>query len=128
MSAQAPGDRRPNAPAAPESTRFIVMASAPIAVGFGLLGIETHADATPEQLEQVLEELVVRRQSALVFVEGELARGDGRWSRLVRDQSCTIVLVELPPLHAGADYHFAIEDRIAEVLGPSSLEHTTDGG
>jgi len=127
MSAEAPQDR-PNVPAAPAPARFIVMASAPIAVGFGLLGVEWHADPTPDQLEQLLEELVDRRQSALVFVEEKLARGEGRWSRHVRDQSCNILLVELPPLHVGPGYRSAIDERIAGVLGSSSLEPTNDGG
>jgi vacuolar-type H+-ATPase subunit F/Vma7 len=81
-----------------DAARVIVMASAPVAVGFGLLGVELVRDATEEALERLLEELVSHRQSALVFVETTLTRSNGRWLTYVREVSSNVLLVELPPL------------------------------
>lgn len=111
-----------NAPPTLDRARFVVLASAPVAVGFGLLGIESIADATEDELEQLLEKLVTHRQSAMVFVEENLARGGGRWLTYVRDQSTSVILVEIPGLKGAQEHESAIEGLIRVALGLSSTE------
>jgi vacuolar-type H+-ATPase subunit F/Vma7 len=89
------------------AARVMVMASAPIAEGFALLGIEAVPDATPEQLERVLEELFHRKQQALVLLDSRLGRSGGKWLKRVREESNRVIVVEIPGL-----------------LGPSTPEQT----
>lgn len=105
-------------------TRIIAMGSAALAEGFALIGVETHANATPEELESLLASLVKGQEKALLFIEHDLARSAGPWLRRVRDQGGHIVAVEIPRLHAPRDYHPLVEDLVKSVLGPSALEET----
>lgn len=105
-------------------TRIIAMGGAALAEGFGLIGVETHANATPELLESLLAELVKRQENALLFIEHDLARSAGPWLARVRDRGGRIVVVEIPQLHAPRAYHPMVEDLVKSVLGPASLEET----
>lgn len=104
------------------STRIIAMGGAALAEGFGLIGVETYANATPEMLESLIAELVKRQEKALLFIEHDLARSGGQWLTRVRDQGGRIVVVEIPQLHAPRAYHPLVEDLVRNVLGPASLE------
>lgn len=118
QAAQGRGDA-PRGPA-----RIIVAGSAALTEGFGLIGVETLPDATPQQLDDLLAELWRRDEKALVFIEHGLARSAGPWLKRVRDDSGRIVVTEVPPLHAPRDYHPLVEDVVRAVLGPSALEES----
>lgn len=105
-----------------QPTRIIVMGSAALTEGFSLIGIETVANATPQQLENVLAELVKRQEKALLFLEHGLARSGGAWLARVRESGGRIVIVEIPQLHAPGEYHPLVEELVKNVLGPSALE------
>lgn len=111
--------------AAPAPTRMIALGSAALTGGFNLIGFETVADATPQALEHLLAELFTTRQKALVVVEEELARSDGPWLKRVRNEGGRIVVVEVPPLQAPANYRPPVEDLVESILGPSALEERT---
>lgn len=100
------------------------MGSAALAEGFGLIGVETYANATPEILELLLAELTKRQEKALLFIEHDLARSGGPWLARVRDQGGRIVVVEIPQLHAPRAYHPMVEDLVKNLLGPAALEET----
>lgn len=104
-----------------QPTRFIAMGSAALTDGFSLIGLETWPDATPEQLEQLLRELVTGEQRALLFLEHGLARSGGPWLARVRNEAGRIVVTEIPALHAPADYHPAVDEIVRGALGPSAL-------
>lgn len=111
-------EQTPNVPA----TRMIALGSAALTEGFSLIGIETLADATPEQLENLLADLVRRQEKALVFLEHSLARSQGPWLRHVREEGGRIVIAEVPPLHTPGDYHPQVEDVVRAILGAQALE------
>lgn len=111
-------EQSPNMPA----TRMIALGSAALTEGFSLIGIETVADATAEQLENLLADLVRRQEKALVFLEHHLARSEGPWLRHVREEGGRIVIAEVPPLHAPGDYHPQVEDVVRAILGAQALE------
>lgn len=104
------------------TTRMIALGSAALTGGFNLIGFETVADASPQSLEQLLAELFTSRQKALVLVEEGLARSNGPWLRRVRNEGGRIVVVEVPPLQAPADYRPPVEALVESILGPSALE------
>lgn len=103
-------------------TRMIALGGAALIEGFGLIGVETRPDATPEQLETLLAELVRNQEKALLFLEDALARGSGPWLRRVREEGGRIVIAEVPPLHAPQDYHPPVEELVHSILGPQALE------
>ncbi|HEX9626692.1 MAG TPA: V-type ATP synthase subunit F [Acidiferrobacterales bacterium] len=104
------------------ATRMIALGSAALIEGFGLIGVETRPDATAEQLETLLAELVRNQDKALLFLEDALARGDGPWLRRVREEGGRIVIAEVPPLNAPEDYHPPVEALVLSILGPQALE------
>ncbi len=104
------------------NTRMLALGSAPLVQGFALIGFEVHPDATPEQLETVLAGLHRSHATALVLVEHDLARQGGEWYARLRAEGGRIVLAEVPPLSAPADYHPAVEDLMTEILGEQALE------
>ena len=57
--------------------RLIAVGGAALVQGFALLGAETYEDATGEDLERVLADVLRGRDQALIFVERGLA-GRGR--------------------------------------------------
>lgn len=103
-------------------TRMIVLGSAALAEGFGLIGVETYPDATPEVLEELLAGLFRRQEKALVFLEHDLARREGPWLKRVREEGGRIVIAEIPPLYAPENYHPQVEDVVRSILGNQALE------
>lgn len=103
-------------------TRMIAIGGSALMEGFGLLGVETLADPTPEQVEALLAGLVRGQQKALVFLEHALARDPGPWLTRVRAEGGRIVVAEIPPLHAPEAYRSAVEEVVRAILGPQALE------
>ena len=103
-------------------TRLIMMGSAALTAGFSLIGFETWPDATDEQLEQLLIELQQRGDTALIFLEPELANCDCNILQDIQKQGGHIVVTEIPPLDAPGDYRPQVEDLVISVLGKSALE------
>ncbi len=106
-------------------TRMLALGSSALTEGFALIGFETVPDATAEDLEEVLAELVRGNQRAMVIVERTLARGNGRWLNQVRNEGGRIVLAEVPELSAPSNYHPLVEDLVESILGPQALEEKT---
>ena len=104
------------------ATRMIALGSAALTEGFSLIGIETLPDATIEQLENLLADLVRKQEKALVFLEHSLARSQGRWLKHVREEGGRIVIAEVPPLHTPEDYHPQVEDVLHAILGAQALQ------
>ncbi len=118
MSATVPA----GAETAVSATRIIALGSAALTDGFTLIGVETLPDATTEQLETLLADLVRRKEKALVFLEHSLARSNGPWLRHVREEGGRIVIAEVPPLHTPGEYHPQVEDVVRAILGAQALE------
>ncbi len=102
--------------------RIIAMGGQALIEGFALLGCETYAEASPEDVERVLADLLRRKQKAMVFLEHSLNRVGGPNLERARSEGGEIVVSEVPPLHAPEDYHPPVEELVTRVLGPSALE------
>ena len=103
------------------AARLIVLGSAGLAGGFGLIGAEVHADADQAKVEIVLEQLVRDGDEALVLLETHLAHGGGYWLNRLRSEGGRVVITELPPLPAPHDYAPAVDEVVRAVLGPEAL-------
>ena len=101
--------------------RLVVLGSAGLTEGFGLIGAELHPDATPERVEQVLAELAASGEAALVLLESNLAHAGGPWLKRLRNEGGRIVVTELPPLAAPQDYAPEVDEVVRAVLGPEAL-------
>lgn len=106
-------------------TRMIALGAAPLMEGFALIGFETHANASPAQLEALLEQLVRSDTRALVLLEEGLARSAGPWLNRVRNEGGNIVVTEVPALHQAHEYHPQVEDLVTSILGANALEEIT---
>ena len=105
-----------------EPTRMIALGSEALTTGFSLIGFETVPDATPEQLETLLRELVRGNQTALLIIESDLARSEGKWLKRVREEGGRIVVAEVPPLQAPGSFRPRVEDLVKAILGASALD------
>jgi vacuolar-type H+-ATPase subunit F/Vma7 len=108
-------------------TRMIALGAAPLMEGFALIGFETHSNASAEQLETLLEQLVRNNTRALVLLEAGLARSTGPWLNRVRSEGGNIVVTEVPALHQAQEYHPQVEDLVTSILGDSALEELNSG-
>ena len=103
-------------------TRLIAMGSAELTLGFRLIGFEIFPDATTEDVERLLNELIARRETALVLLEPGLAHSGTPALERVRSEGGRIVVTEVPSLRSPQDYHPDVEDVVRSVLGPGALE------
>ena len=102
--------------------RLVVLGSAGLAGGFGLIGAEVYPDADAATVEAVLEQLAASGDAALVLLETHLARGGGGWLERLRNEGGHIVITELPPLPTPSDYAPAVDEVVRAVLGPEALK------
>ena len=105
--------------------RLIAVGGAALVQGFALLGAETYEDATGEDLERVLADVLRGRDQALIVVESGLVARGGRNLDRVRREGGRIIVSEIPPLDAPESYRPPVEALVTRVLGPSALEERT---
>ncbi len=101
--------------------RLLALGSKHLMDGFELLGFETYPEANPSILEDVLCELLNKKEKALVFVEQNLLTNTGSCYQRIRQDSGEVVLVSLPPLNDAQNYHPPVEELVKRVLGASAL-------
>lgn len=110
----------------PQSTlapaRMIALGSAALMEGFALIGFETHADPTPESIEDLLQELLRTQQSALIVIEQSLALHPGRHLQRAQREGGRIVITEIPEIGMSGSYHSRVESLVQNILGPAALE------
>jgi len=102
--------------------RLLFFGETALTEGFSLIGFETFANATVEELDRVLAELLQTRSTALVLLDHEVARLESRMLPRVRKEGGRILVTEVPSLRNPGDYHSAIDDQVSALLGGSSLE------
>lgn len=102
--------------------KIIAIGNAALMDGFALLGIETHANASAEEINTVLTELVNTRERALVYLQQDLISADIPIIQQLRLNGGSILICEIPDLQAATDYQPAVEKLITRVLGSSALE------
>ena len=104
--------------------KIIALGSAALMDGFALLGIETHADLAPADIDELLSGLVRRRERALIYLQQDLMTDDIPMIRQLRSQGGAILICEIPSLRAAESYRPEVEKLIGRVLGSSMLEQS----
>lgn len=102
--------------------KILALGDAALMDGFALLGIETHADLGPAEIDAILASMVRRREPALVFMQQDLMTADIPMIGQLRSQGGAILICEIPSLHGAGDYRPEVEKLIGRVLGTSMLE------
>ncbi|MDH3219356.1 MAG: V-type ATP synthase subunit F [Gammaproteobacteria bacterium] len=105
---------------------IIAIGTAALMDGFALLGIRTYADASTDEINSVLTELARSRERALVYLQQDLMTADIPMIQQLRNQGGSILICEIPNLHAAGEYRPAVEKLIGRVLGNSILELRLD--
>lgn len=103
-------------------TRMLFMGSAALTDGFQLIGFETWPDATPDQLNEVLETLVENRENAFVIIDHDLAKQECPMLDRVRREGGRIVVTEVPPLNDPVNFSGIIDTRVQALLGESDRQ------
>ena len=94
--------------------------------GFALLGIRTCADASAAEINDLLGDLVRRRERALVYIQQDLISEETPIVQQLRLQGGSILICEIPQLRGAAEYRPQVEQLIRRVLGSSMLERGVD--
>ncbi len=106
--------------------KIIAIGNSALMDGFALLGIETHADATADEINSVLTGLARNRERALVYLQQDLMSAEIPMIQQLRAQGGSILICEIPDLNTADDYQPAVEKLIGRVLGSSVLEARPD--
>jgi vacuolar-type H+-ATPase subunit F/Vma7 len=102
--------------------RLLFLGEQALAQGFALIGFETWPDATPEQLDTVLEELRNERRGALVLIDQHLARAGSKWLPRIEEEGRHVAVIEVPRLADPNGFHLDIDDELQALLGGAQLE------
>ena len=102
--------------------RLLFFGERALTAGYGLIGFETFPDASVEQLDHVLTELLQTRSTALVLIDQRVARLDSRLLPRIRKEGGRILVTEVPSLRSPGEYHSDIDDQVSLLLGGSRLE------
>lgn len=102
--------------------KIIAIGNSALMDGFALLGIETYADASADEINAVLTELVRARERALVYLQQDLISDEIPMVQQLRLKGGSILICEIPDLQTANDYQPEVEKLIGRVLGSSALE------
>jgi len=98
-------------------THLYFLGEAALANGFRLAGFQVIADATEEQLDDLLQGMVKKRECAFVILDQTLYNANLPVLQQLRNEGGRILLSQVPPLHNPADIHSPVDSRIAQLLG-----------
>ncbi len=104
-----------------QPTRMLFLGDAALTDGFQLIGFETRADPTFEELEQVLRELVSGKHNALVILDSALAASGSLTLKKIRAEGGRIVITEVPALCDPDNFQCDIDDQVRSLLGGHSV-------
>lgn len=96
--------------------RLIAMGDEALVQGFALIGFETWPDADPDELDDLLGELMQMRQQALVLLQSRLMRSGMPNLQRVLDEGGRIVIAEIPSLEQADGFRPSVEEMLHAVL------------
>ena len=95
---------------------MIFMGASALTDGFRLIGFETWPSATEQELDELLGELASTNSQALVLLQSRLARCQSSNLRRVQSEGGRIVIAEIPPLEAPAEFRSGIEEMLQTIM------------
>jgi vacuolar-type H+-ATPase subunit F/Vma7 len=104
------------------TTQLHFLGDRALAEGFALIGFEVKPDATPGQLDKLLQELLRERENAFIVIDQKLAAAGSRLLPRVYDEGGRIVVLEVPPLAEPEGFRLDIDEQVQSLLGGKKLE------
>ena len=102
--------------------RILAIGNQALMDGFALLGIETYADISISQLEQILIDLRRQDERALVYLQQDLAQADLPVLTYLRNEGGRVLISEIPDILSADAYQASVDQLIARVMGKHILE------
>ena len=102
--------------------RIMAIGNEPLMDGFSLLGMETYADISENELELLLTEVLESKERALIYLQQDLAQANIPVLDKIRKEGGSILISELPHLHQPDHRLATIDTLITRVMGASALE------
>lgn len=103
-------------------TRMLFLGEESLADGFRLIGFETHASPTPEEVDRILRDLRRNREKAFVVVDDAVMGQEIPNLKRVRKEGGRIVVIAVPSLSAPTLLASEVADRLAALFGVAALE------
>ncbi len=107
--------------------RVLAMGHSALMDGFALLGIETWPDATLQDVEQELKQLLRSKERAMIYLQSDLAQADNALLQMIRNEGGDILISEIPDLLSAQQYQAPVDQLIARVLGANAAQEVTHG-
>ncbi len=104
-------------------TRMIAMGGRPLMEGFAILGFETWPNASIEDLDKLLLQLIQSGHKAFLLLETYLSQSQSSILTKVRTHGGKIIVTELPAINDAHNFHPFVEDLVIQVLGHQALEN-----
>lgn len=111
----------PQEPAEAPPTRMLFLGADSLADGFRLIGFETHANPSAEDVDQVFRQLRQSRDKAFVVVDDAVMRSDAANLAQVRREGGRIVVVSVPPLAGPVELESEVADRLQAMFGSGHI-------
>jgi len=102
--------------------RIIAIGNRALMDGFAIIGVETYVDADRLEIEKLLNELVSKRQRALIYLQQDLELCKIPAFQKLRNEGGDILVCEIPALHEPANRHTTLDSMITRVMGASVLD------
>lgn len=118
--ASAPGKTAPPPLEAPP-TRMLFLGADSLADGFRLIGFETIANPSAEDVDQVFRALRASREKAFVVVDEAVMRSGAANLARVRREGGRIVVVSVPALAGPVQLESEVAERLQAMFGSSRI-------
>ncbi|MEI6413779.1 MAG: V-type ATP synthase subunit F [Pseudomonadota bacterium] len=97
--------------------RLLFLGDATLTDGFRLLGFETWADPSVEQVSALIRELTLKRETALVLIDQHLAEARIPALEKVRSEGGRLLVIAVPSLDNPDQFHSDIEKQVLALTG-----------
>ena len=108
-------------------TRMLFLGEESLADGFRLIGFETHASPTPEEVDRILRDLRRNREKAFVVVDDAVMGQEIPNLKQVRKEGGRIVVIAVPSLSAPTVLASEVANRLAALFGTTALQSGNPG-
>jgi len=105
------------------NTRMLFLGDAALTDGFQLIGFETRADPSVEELDKLLRELLESGRNAFVILDTRLSQAGSQMLERVRSEGGRILITLVPPLNDPDGFHCDLDQRVNALIDNGGIEN-----
>lgn len=105
-----------------QTTRMLFLGEESLADGYRLLGFETYADPSADEVDRIIRNLRRNREKAFILVDDQIMGKDIPNLRLIRREGGRIVVIGVPRLASPVTLASDVADRLAALFGAANLQ------